>query len=307
MNTSPFTAQSLAASVVAVPPLARKADLTIDRQQNDRIIRHLQSGGITTLLYGGNANFYHVPLSEYGSLLQVLAELAGDDTCVIPAVGPAYGTMMDQARVLREFDFPTVMVLPQQGVATIAGVESGVRRFVEALGKPVVLYLKFDGYLDVPSVKRLFDQGLVSVIKYAVVRDEPAEDPYLRSLADAVDPSRIMSGIGEQPAIVHLRQFGLGGFTSGCVCVAPKLSMQMLRAIQSGDFDRAEQIRNAFRPLEDHRNEINPIRVLHEATRLCGIAETGPILPLLDNLEPSLHPGVEQAARALLALNESAT
>jgi len=186
MNTSPFTAQSLAASVVAVPPLARKADLTIDRQQNDRIIRHLQSGGITTLLYGGNANFYHVPLSEYGSLLQVLAELAGDDTCVIPAVGPAYGTMMDQARVLREFDFPTVMVLPQQGVATIAGVESGVRRFVEALGKPVVLYLKFDGYLDVPSVKRLFDQGLVSVIKYAVVRGKSE----LSRLEEAIEAER---------------------------------------------------------------------------------------------------------------------
>ena len=38
----------------------------------------------------------------------------------------------------------------------------------------------------------------------------------------------VISGIGEQPAIIHLRDFELGGFTSGCVCINPRLSAESL-------------------------------------------------------------------------------
>jgi dihydrodipicolinate synthase/N-acetylneuraminate lyase len=124
-------------------------------------------------------------------------------------------------------------------------------------------------------------------------------------LVDLVDPRIVISGIGEQPAIVHLREFGLGGFTSGCVCIAPRLSVEMLAAIRAKDWERAEQIRATFKPLEDIRNAINPIRVLHEAVRLAGIADTGPLLPLLTNLEPSHHARLQQTARQLLAANPS--
>jgi dihydrodipicolinate synthase/N-acetylneuraminate lyase len=115
-----------------------------------------------------------------------------------------------------------------------------------------------------------------------------------------VDPKIIVSGMGEQPAIIHLRDFGLVGFTSGCVCVRPDMSRDMLEAILAGDFDQAETIRSEFEGLEDLRNQINPIRVLHDALALCGIAETGPALPLLSNLKASDKPAVEAAARALL-------
>lgn len=304
MNTQPVDAQLLAKSVVAVPPLARNADLTLNRSENVAMVRHLESGGVSTLLYGGNANLYHTALSEYAELMQMLGEIVAADTHVIPSVGPAFGTMMDQAAILREFDFPTAMVLPQQGITTSAGVANGVRRFVEALGRPALLYIKHDGFLDIADVRRLFDDGLLSVIKYAIVRENPADDTYLRRLVDTVDPRCIMSGIGEQPAITHLGDFGLGGFTSGCVCMAPRLSMEMLRAIAAGDFDRAESIRATFQPLEDLRNAINPIRVLHAAVQLAGIADTGPSLPLLSDIEESDREAVEDAARLLLAANE---
>lgn len=304
MNTQPVTPKTLAASVVAVPPLARKVDLTLYREENRKIIRHLESGGVSTLLYGGNANFYHVRMSEYESILQFLADAAGPDTTIIPSVGPAYGTMMDQARILREHNFSTIMVLPQQGITTPDGVASGIRHFVEAAGRRAVLYIKQDGYIDVEGAKQLMDDGLISVIKYAVVRDDPAKDDYLRALTDAVNPLYIMSGIGEQPAIVHLRDFGLGGFTSGCVCVAPKISAKMLRALWDKDYETAEQIRRTFRPLEDLRNQISPICVLHEALALAGIAETGPIQPLLSRIEKQHRPAVEKAAKELLAANK---
>jgi dihydrodipicolinate synthase/N-acetylneuraminate lyase len=169
---------------------------------------------------------------------------------------------------------------------------------------PALLYLKNDGYIDVPEVKRLAEAKVISGIKYAIVRENPAKDPYLRSLCDNVERRLIISGLGEQPAIVHMRDFGLAGFTAGVVCVAPRLSMEMLKAIRAGDWDKAEQIRSLCKPLEDHRNAINPVRVLHEAVRLVGIAETGPLLPLLSNLEESDHQRVRDTAMALLKAND---
>ena len=300
MQTTPVTPEQLNSSVIAVPPLARDSDLKINSVENAQIIRHIESGGVSTLLYGGNANFYHIALSEYAAALGMLVSESAEDTLIVPSVGPAYGTMMDQAAVLDDFDFPTVMVLPMQGLTTDAGVAAGFRKFVEAHGKPAVLYIKFEGYLESETVAQLVDEGLVSWIKYAIVRKDPANDNYLSRLVDLVDPRLIVSGIGEQPAITHLTQFKINGFTSGCVCVRPDLSQKMLQGLNSGDLETAEAIRGIFRPLEDLRNEINPIRVLHEAVSLAGIAETGPALPLLSQLDEADASRVGEAAKKLL-------
>ncbi|MCA9134380.1 MAG: hypothetical protein KDA45_14525, partial [Planctomycetales bacterium] len=137
MDKRVITPTRLAESVIAVPPLARDSILRIQSQENEKIVRHIEAGGVNTLLYGGNAVLYHVRPSEYARLLQVLTEIAGENTLMIPSVGPAYGTMMDQAEVLQDFEFPTAMILPQKDVADAAGIASGIRRFVEAYGKPI--------------------------------------------------------------------------------------------------------------------------------------------------------------------------
>jgi dihydrodipicolinate synthase/N-acetylneuraminate lyase len=114
-----------------------------------------------------------------------------------------------------------------------------------------------------------------------------------------VNPNIIVSGIGEQPAIVHLRQFHLNGFTSGCICVRPELSQEMLLAIKAKNWERAEEIRKIFEPLENLRNSINPIRVLHSAVRLAGIADTGPVLPMLSPPTEMEEEIIAVAAKAL--------
>ena len=303
MNTNAITPERLVDSVIAVPPLARDSDLKICATENAKVIRHLEDGGVRTLLYGGNAVFYHIALAEYAATLAMLRDNAGSDTMVIPSVGPAFGTSMDQADVLRDFDFPTAMVLPARDISTPEGVATGIRKFAEAYGKPIVLYIKFKGYLDPEHARALMDDGVVNWIKYAIVCDDPAQDDYLRHLVDCVDPQRIVSGIGEQPAIVHLRDFGVQSFTSGCVCVAPMLSMNMLAALKAGDFDTAECIRQTFEPLENIRNTINPIRVLHTALAEAGIADTGPILPLLHEVNDQERANIAEAAKTLLAHN----
>ena len=284
MKTAPFSAAQLRESVIAVPPLARNSSLGICEQENRKIIPFLEAGGIRSLLYGGNAVLYHARLSEYASLLQMLDDMASKETVVVPSLGPAFGLAMDQAAILREHDFPTAMLLPSRDAVDQVGIAAGVRKISEAVGKPLVLYLKFDRWLNPELIKSLEDDGVISWLKYAVVRDDPATDDYLREVLEVFPADRIVSGIGEQPAIIHLRDFGVGGFTSGCVCVAPQRSMQMMHAIHAGDYKTAEKIREWFCPLEDLRNEINPIKVLHRAVELAAIADTGPIQPLLSDV-----------------------
>jgi dihydrodipicolinate synthase/N-acetylneuraminate lyase len=300
-----LTQSHLQRSVLAVPPLARSADGRIDRAANEKIIRHIEAGGVSILLYGGNANLYHLPLDEYEPLLAMLAELAGPATLVVPSAGPTYGLLLEHAKVIRRHRFQTVMVLPQQGLTTSAGVATAVRKFVEAAGVPALLYVKHDGFIEPADVAKLHRDGLLSAVKYATVRDDPAHDPYLRELVGVVDPAVIVSGIGEQPAIVHMRDFGLGGFTTGCGCLAPSLSQAQLAAIRRQDWPEAERLRAIFEPLEQLRNAINPIRVLHEAVAAAGIAATGPILPMLDPVEERHRPAIAAAARALVAGNRS--
>jgi dihydrodipicolinate synthase/N-acetylneuraminate lyase len=302
MDVSPsLTKAHLERSVLAVPPLARAADGTIDRVANEKIIRHIEAGGVSLLLYGGNANLYHLPLDEYEPLLAMLAETAGPTTLVVPSAGPTYGLLLEHAKVVRRHRFQTVMVLPQQGITTSAGVATAVRRFVEAAGVPALLYIKHDGFIEPGDVAKLHRDGLLSAVKYATVREDTGHDPYLLELVGVVDPAMIVSGIGEQPAIVHLRDFGLGGFTTGCGCLAPSLSQAMLAAIRRLDWAEAERIRGIFEPLESLRNAISPIRVLHEAVAGAGIASTGPILPMLDPVEERHRAAIAAAARALVA------
>jgi dihydrodipicolinate synthase/N-acetylneuraminate lyase len=75
----------------------------------------------------------------------------------------------------------------------------------------------------------------------------------------------------------------------------------MLAAVRRGAWEEAERIRSVFQPLEDLRNAINPIRVLHRAVEGAGIASTGPLLPLLSNVEASHEAAIDAAARTLLA------
>lgn len=299
MKTTPVTPDDLAASVISVPPLARHADLTLNLDANRAMIRYLEDGGVSTLMYGGNANFYNVSVGEYPVVLDMLEGLAGKDTWIIPSVGADYGKALDQAAILRTRGFPTAMLLPLGFPATPDGIATGVRHFAEALRKPVVLYIKSDGYIEPAAAGQLARDGLLSAVKYGTVRSDPSNDPFLRALLDEVDSRLIVSGIGERPAIVHLREFGLHAFTSGSVCVAPRSSMRLLHAIKAGRWDEAAEIRAAFIPLEDCRDAFSPIRTLHDAVTLAGIADMGPMLPMLTNLPAAQQGKVREAALAL--------
>lgn len=291
-------------SVIAVPPLARTETLDLAPEANRTLIAHIERGGISIIMYGGNANFYNVAISEYEAVIDFLSETVGPDTWVIPSIGPDFGRLRDQSAILARKRFPTAMVLPTNANMTQDGLDKAIRLTADTLGAPLVLYVKEEGYLDVERIARLDRDGVVCFVKYAIVRDDPEADPFLERLIAAIGVDRIVSGIGERPAIAHFRHFGLRSFTTGSGSVAPANAMQLLSALKSGDYAAAERIRATFLPLEDLRDSLGPAYVLHEAVTLSRIADMGPILPLMSNISAQARQPVGDAAQALRALDQ---
>jgi dihydrodipicolinate synthase/N-acetylneuraminate lyase len=306
MKTTPVTKADFERSVLAVPPMARNADFSLNVGGNRALIRYLEAGGIRTLMYGGNANVYNLGVLGFEAEMSALAELAGPETWVVPSIGPEYGKAMDQAQILRDIAFPTAMVLPLGFPATQAGIAIGIRKIAERYGKPVIAYVKSENYLKPSDAGALIRDGAVIAVKYGVVRKEPATDAYLSALLDHVEADRIVSGIGERPAPAHLIKFGLVSFTSGSVCVAPRLSLALLAALKAGREEQALELQTPFLPLEDLRDALSPIRALHSAVSLAGIADMGPMLPMLTEIEdPAQRRDIERAARVLRAKDEA--
>ncbi len=301
MKTTPVTPSDLARSVLAVPPLPLEADLEPSEREMRRIVGHIEAGGVTTILWGGNAQLQHWPASRYGDFLALAEATAAPESWIIPSVGPDYGKLLDEARAVAGTRFPCAMVLPMATHVTPAGAARGVRDFVQAAGKPAIVYLRQAGYLAPDALAAMVAAGEVCAVKYAVDRPDLRDDPYLASLVAAIGPERIVSGAGEVTALPHLDAFGLAGFTAGCVCIAPRLSMRVLGLLKAGDLAGVEKALEAIRPLEGLRERLSPIRVLHEAVRLASVAETGPLYPLLSNLEAEHLPAVQAALKPLVA------
>ncbi len=294
------------AGVFAVPPLPRQSGpkRCLDFDAAEAVARHIESGGITRYLYGGNAFLYHITLDEYESLLGWLAAF-GPSRWAIPSVGPSFGRAIDQARLLRRHAFRCAMMLPCSDPRDAAGMEAGLREIADAAGMPLIVYLKSeDGFgsdkdAGLDAVGRLVDSGVAVAIKYAVVLDDPGADPYLDGLLRRVDRSRVVSGMGERPAVVHLRDFGLGGLTTGSGCIAPRLTESLFEACGRKDWARAEALRARFMPLEDLRDAWGPARVLHHATELAGIASAGSIPPFVSPLAANQLTALAPVARTL--------
>jgi dihydrodipicolinate synthase/N-acetylneuraminate lyase len=292
--------------VYAVPPLPRRHDSrrSLDFDAAERVAGHIAAGGVSRLLYGGNAFLYHIALDEYEALLDWLAGFPSS-RWPIPSVGPSFGRALDQARLLRRYAFRCAMVLPCSDPRDARGMEAGLREIADAAGVPLIIYLKSDDGFGseteegLDAIGRLIDEGICVSIKYAVVRSDPRQDAYLDGLLARVDRRRVISGMGERPAVAHMRDFDLGGLTTGSGCLAPRSCAALLRACADKDWPHAEAVRAAFMPLEDLRDAWGPARVLHHAIELAGIAPTGPIPPYVSSLDPQQLRQLEPIARAL--------
>jgi dihydrodipicolinate synthase/N-acetylneuraminate lyase len=299
MPIAALTSADYASSVVAVPPIALKPDYSVGAAANAAIIKHIEAGGVKILLYGGNANLYHFGLDEYRAAMEAIKAAASPETHLITSIGPDFGKAMAQAPIARELGFKNVMVLPTNFPADPAGVANGVRRLAEAFGSGLVIYLKRENYVDPDDLAALIAEGAVSFVKYAVERPDAAVDAYLDAVLGAIGTENIASGMGETPIHDHLGQRRLTTYTSGAVCIAPAAASQLLALYKGGRAPEAAELSRPFLEFERVRAELGGIQVLHDGLRLSGIADTGPLMPMVSNLPAEKLAPVRAVVEAL--------
>lgn len=301
MPRAQLTPADYRSSVVAVPPIALTGDLDVAHAANTALVRHIEAGGVDILLYGGNANLYHFDLGRYAEALAMMDASAAPGTRVITSVGPDFGKITDQLPLVERSAIRNVMLLPVAFPSDSHGVMTGTRKVADRLGFGVILYVKRENYVKPETLGKLVDEGAVSFVKYAVERPDPSCDPYLDAIVGAIGTERIASGMGETPVADHIGTRRLATYTSGAVCIAPKAAMRLLALLRAGSLREAEAAAEPFLAFERLRTKLGGIQVLHDAIRLAGITETGPLMPMISNVKPQFAGEVAEAAAALVA------
>ncbi|HTR83841.1 MAG TPA: dihydrodipicolinate synthase family protein [Reyranella sp.] len=283
MKTTDVTPADLLRCPLALPPMARTASGEVSVEEQKKILAWLRSGGITTFLYGGCANFFNASVRAYAATLDIVEELAEADDWVIPTVGPDFGKAMDQAEILKGRRFPAAMLLPLAPV-TAAGVATGLRRLSDTIGRPLMVFFKSPDYVRAADLAAMIKDGVLCCVEYGIGGSTDKAEPFLAELLERTgNTDAIIDGAGERTITTHAR-FGIKGYTSGSGVVAPHLTVALLNALKRGDLANAERLRAHFLELEGLRQAHSPIPVLHDAVRLAGIADTGPIGPFFSNV-----------------------
>ena len=121
-------------------------------------------------------------------------------------------------------------------------------------------------------------------------------DSYLGALLWRIDNARIVSGMGERPAIAHLKDFKLAGMTTGSDA-SRRARAERSTTRAAGAADHRGALRHFMPPRITRR--AGPARVLHHATECAGIAPTGPIPPYISPLAGGHLSTIAPVARAL--------
>lgn len=306
MTQPVLTPADYARSVVAVPPIAMTQDGDVSVAANRAIMSHIASGGITTALYGGNANIYHFGAKLFRRSLDVIMNNRPAGLEILYSAGPDFGKAMDQADDIRSAGLRNLMLLPMAFPADSRGVTEGARRLSSKLGFGLVLYVKRDNYIDPDALGRLVEDGAVSFVKYAVERPDASQDSYLDRLVAAAGSDRIASGMGETPIHDHIGSRKLATYTSGAVCIAPAAANELLALYRAGDLSQARALSQPFLDFERIRARIGATSVLHDGMGIANIADCGPLTPLVSNIDDRERQLITPSVQSLVDAENSA-
>lgn len=164
----------------------------------------------------------------------------------------------------------------------------------------IIVYLKRENYVRPEVLEKLVAEGAVRFVKYAVERAEPDDDTYLDAVISAVGRELVASGMGETPIMDHFGRRRLATWTSGAVCIAPAAATALQAKLRTGDLAGAELAIRPFLEFERVRAQLGGIQVLHSGTTVSGVANMGPMMPMVSVVKERNMPEVRRVVAALL-------
>ncbi|MFF7675858.1 dihydrodipicolinate synthase family protein [Actinacidiphila glaucinigra] len=269
-----FAEQSSAlADVVAIPVTPFDADGGVEHNAYRALLRRLLDSGVRTVTPNGNTGeFYALDPAERRLVVELTMAEADPDTQVVVGVGHDVPTAVAAARHARDAGAQTVMV--HQPIHPYVSPEGWVdyhRAIAEAVPETAVVPYVRNPLLDGGLIARLgaLCPNVVGV-KYAV----PDAARFAAVARDAgLDRFTWVAGLAELYAPAFWAM-GATGFTSGLVNVAPRVSLEMLRALRDGDYAAAMKVWEQIREFEDLRAEqssADNVSVVKEALAVLGL------------------------------------
>lgn len=283
--------------VVAITP--RRADLSVDLEGVRRNARYLREHGVRVAMPEcGTGLVYDATLAEYEAVVGTWMDEVGEDLLVVPGVGPGYGRALEMGHLARSLRVHGVMIMPVVGPASAKGVEQGMRRIVQQVGLPTLLYQRRLDLMPVEQVVSLCQLDGIVGLKYAV--DDLVA--FERIAAQAGQEAAMLCGMAEDPCLDYLQRGALG-FSSGMANFVPRMSLGLLAAYRRGDLAEAQRLRELMVPFEDLRGE-NRARysgsALHAAMEVAGLAG-GPVIPFAEDVAGVDQPRLRGLVERLMA------
>ncbi|SFW57417.1 dihydrodipicolinate synthase family protein [Amycolatopsis australiensis] len=259
--------------VVAIPVTPFDAEGAVDGQTYAKLVDRLVTGGIEVVTPNGNTGeFYALDAAEARHCLEVTVEAVAGRAEVLAGIGHDVASATRAATHARDAGAGMIMIhqLVHPYISGDGWVDyhAAIADAVPELG--VVLYVRNPAITG--EQLRALGEAAPNVIgvKYAV------PDPVrFGSVARDAGFDRFVwiAGLAELSAPGYFA-VGATGFTSGLVNVDPAISLEMFRALSTGDYPAAMTVWERIRPFEELRaanGNANNVSVVKEALAQLGL------------------------------------
>ncbi|MFB5663641.1 dihydrodipicolinate synthase family protein [Alteribacillus sp. HJP-4] len=256
-------------SAINITPF--QEDASIDWKALDANIDFLIENGLEVIVPSGNTGeFYALTIEESIEENRRTAERVNGRAMMVAGVGYSVETAVEMGRTAKKDGCDAIMIhMPIHPYMTEDGVVNYFQRIMEEIDMPAVLYFKNPALSD-NVLKRLTHMKQLAGVKYAV-NDLPRFAKIVQE-TPATHGVTWVCGTAEKWAPFFWNA-GAKGFTSGLVNLHPRLSFEMLEALQTSDWDSVWNIWYQVVPFEDLRaknNNGNNVVVIKEAMEALG-------------------------------------
>lgn len=223
----------------------------------------VEAGASLVVPCGNTGEYYALTDEERIAVVQTHVDAVGDEATVVAGVGGSKKHATRLARQYEEAGADAILVMdPNFTYLHERGLLEYYRAIIEAVDVGVVVYKRGEK-VSKRLLTELSTEEQVVGVKYAV-NDIKA---FSQVRSDAPGDVVWINGIAERYALsFHVE--GASGYTTGIGNFVPEATLALHDALIAENYDRALELREALRPLEDIREECGTDNTLRTANNV---------------------------------------
>ena len=300
--------QARIAGPIAYPPTplaGSEPSAPVDLASFRRLVRHLVDHGVPVLTpCGGTGELFSLSFDEWHAVTEAAVTEASGRALVLASVGGAIGQATAQARAAARLGCPAAQITPVDPMFGMT--EEGLERYNHAVAGAAEIGFMLYRTPNVPLSVQVA-QRLAAIPNVVAVKEESGDIQWFRACMAAqrgAPPDGRLAGVcGGEGLFPYYALEGAAAFSTGAVNLAPKLSMDLWRAVAAGDRQRIVRIQEQLAPLAALRAKPGrSIPAIKEGLRRLGIFASSACRPPLTELDDQERAQVEALLRRMEVL-----